>query len=70
MYITKKERTAVLDAVDFIRTNADGATDQAPYDEMCGTLMNIFNKATKDLAKRYITKEAKKYFKNKPNHGK
>jgi hypothetical protein len=28
MYISRKERTAVLDAVDFIRTNTDGATDR------------------------------------------
>jgi hypothetical protein len=61
MYISKKERTAVLDAVDFIRTNSDGATDQAPYDEMCSALMRIFGKATKDLVKRTQQKEARKY---------
>jgi hypothetical protein len=61
MYISRKERTAVLDAVDFIRTNTDGATDQTPYDEMCSTLMRIFDKATKDLVKRRQAKETRKY---------
>jgi hypothetical protein len=52
MYISKKERTAILDAIDFIRTNADCATDQTFYDEMCGTLKKIFDKATVDIYKR------------------
>jgi len=61
VYVSEKERTALLDAVDFIRTNADCADDFEPFEELCQSLMSLFHKAKKEAYKR----EVKRLVKNK-----
>lgn len=62
-YITDKERTALLDASDFIGTNADGADDPEPYEEMQRHLMSLFRKAKAEKENQAKRKLVKKYLK-------
>lgn len=63
MYVTQKERDNLLAACDFISTNADGAIDYEPFEEMKQSLMSMFHKATKDIQNRHKKKLVKKYLK-------
>lgn len=65
MYVTEKERAALLDASDFISTNADGAINYEPFEEMNRLLMAMFHKATKDIQARRKRKIIKNYLKGK-----
>lgn len=47
MYLTQKELDALNAAIDFIGTNADGADDYAPYQEMQTNLRSIWSKGIK-----------------------
>lgn len=63
VYINEKERTALLDACDFISTNADGAVDYSLFEEMQKHLMSLFHKAKADSHKMYKKRLVKKYLK-------
>lgn len=60
MYITIKEKNALLEAIDFISTNSDGADDPDPFEDLNSLLLNIFLKANKEIVKRKIKKRSKK----------
>lgn len=61
VYITEKERNALLDATDFISGNADGAANYEPFAQMQEALMSLFHKAKKDAEKQRQRKLVNKY---------
>lgn len=70
IYVNEKERVALLDACDFISTNADGAIDQTMYQEMQEQLMSLFYKVKKDHEMQYRKRLVKKYLKQAANNKK
>lgn len=63
VYVTEKERDAILAVCDFISTNADGADDYTFFEEMQTNLMALFHKAKKDAENHKHKALVKKYLK-------
>lgn len=42
--LTFKDRDALMDAIDFISSNTDGADDRKPFEEMMNRLDRILRK--------------------------
>lgn len=52
VYITENEAEAIWDAIDFIGTNADGADEREPFDEMQKRLNDVYEKYGKAKGRR------------------
>lgn len=63
MNITSKELNAILGAIDFISTNADGAEDYSPFEEMNDHLRNVWKKGVKEHNRIYKNDVVKKAMK-------
>ncbi len=60
MYLSKKEKDSVHDAIDFISSNIDGAEDQEYYQNILDGLMSITVKYKAERHKRLVNEFVKK----------
>lgn len=67
MYLTKKEKNAIYEAIDFISTNIDGADDESliEHRELIDRLSSIAIKYKNERYKNRVRYYTKKNLKNR-----
>ena len=63
VYVTKGERDALLEALDFISSNSDVAEDQEYYQWLCSRLISLYKKAKEEDFNRKVKSAVKRKLK-------